>query len=134
VRRVAAAELELERHDLVCFAVAPRDLPAAVAAHGERIPGRAGVLVLSPPPAVAVPAGYVAGRVHARAVAALGAAGPLAAGEPLLLACADPALLAQLGRVLRAAGLDARRTTDVAAAWPADLSAPARRHRRSRAA
>jgi glycerol-3-phosphate dehydrogenase (NAD(P)+) len=134
VRPVAAGELELERHDLVCFAVAPRDLPAAVAAHGNRIPGRAGVLVLSAPPAGPVPAGYVAERVRARAVAALGAAGTLAAGEPLVLACPDRALLAQLGRLLRAAGLDARRTTDVASAWPADLTAPTGRHRRSRAA
>jgi 1-acyl-sn-glycerol-3-phosphate acyltransferase len=134
VRLVAAADLEVGGHDLVCFAVAPRALPAALAAHGERIPERAAVLVLSAPPAGAVPVRYVAERVRGRAVAALGAVGPLAAGEPLLLACEDRALLAQLGRVLRAAGLGARRTTDVAAPWPADLSAPIRRHRRSRAA
>jgi len=134
VRPLPAAELELERHDLVCFAVAPRDLPAAVRAHGDRIAERAGVLVLCAPPAGPVPVGYVAERVRARGIAALATVGPLAAGEPLVLACADPALLAQLGRVLRAAGLEARRTTDVAAGWPADLSAPTRPHRRPRAA
>jgi len=134
VRAVPPVGLELERHDLVCFAVAPRDLPAAVRAHGERIPGRAAVLVLSAPPGGAVPVGFVAEHVRARGVAVLGAAGPLADGEPLVLACADPALLATLGRVLRAAGLRARRTTDVSAPWPAELSAPTRSQRRSRAA
>jgi glycerol-3-phosphate dehydrogenase (NAD(P)+) len=134
VRSVPAAELDLTGHDLVCFAVAPRDLPAALNLHGERIPERAAVLVLSAPPVGAVPVGLVGEHVRARGVAALGAAGPLAAGEPLVLACADRALLATLGRVLRAAGLRARRTTDVSAAWPAELSAPTRSHRRSRAA
>ena len=42
-----AAELELSRHDLVCFAVPSAALPAAVAEHGAHIPSRAGVLVLS---------------------------------------------------------------------------------------
>src|SRR3954447_7660875 len=42
---VPAAELELQHHDVVAFALPPRRLAAAVAAHGGRIPGRAGVLV-----------------------------------------------------------------------------------------
>jgi hypothetical protein len=105
-----------------------------VRAHGDRIPERAVVLVLSAPPAGAVPVGYVAERLRGRTVAALGAAGPPAEGEPLVLACADRAVLATLGRVLRAAGLRARRTTDAAAAGAGDLTIPARPHGRSRAA
>ena len=46
VHVMRAAELELAHHDLVCLAVPTRELPAAVAALGERIPARAGVLVL----------------------------------------------------------------------------------------
>ena len=41
----AADALDLRHHDLVCFAVEPGELPATVAAHGARVPGRAGVLV-----------------------------------------------------------------------------------------
>jgi glycerol-3-phosphate dehydrogenase (NAD(P)+) len=110
-------ELRLERHDLVCLAVAPRELPAVVAALAGRIPGRAGVLVLSSAPG-ALPADYVAERVPARAVATLSGAEAMAAGEPLALASEDGAFLAQLERVLRAA----------------DLSTQTRRPRRSRAA
>jgi glycerol-3-phosphate dehydrogenase (NAD(P)+) len=110
-------ELRLERHDLVCLAVAPRELPAVVAALAGRIPGRAGVLVLSSAPG-ALPAGYVAERVPARAVATLSGAEAMAAGEPLALASEDGAFLAQLERVLRAA----------------DLSTQTRRPRRSQAA
>ena len=40
-----ASELELGGHDLVCLAVPARALPGVLAAHGERIPRRAGVLV-----------------------------------------------------------------------------------------
>jgi hypothetical protein len=105
-----------------------------VRAHGDRIPERAVVLMLSAPPAGAVPVGYVAERLPGRTVAALGAARPLAEGEPLVLACADRAVLATLGRVLRAAGLRARRTTDAAAAGAGDLTIPARPHGRFRAA
>ena len=74
-RRRAPRDLELSRHDLVCFAVPAAALPAAVAAHGGAIPPRAGVLVLSKglvPPLGTLPAAYVAERVHAWAVAGLG--------------------------------------------------------------
>src|SRR3954454_17533939 len=43
---VRAADLELDHHDLVAFAVPPLQLPAAVAALGPRIPARAGVAVV----------------------------------------------------------------------------------------
>ncbi|HEX2104367.1 MAG TPA: hypothetical protein VHF51_12000, partial [Solirubrobacteraceae bacterium] len=93
------------------------------------------VLVLCAPAAGAVPIGYVSARVRARAVAALRPSGALAAGEPLVLACADGAFLAQVGRLLRAAGLDVRCTTDVtAAARAVDLTARSRPNGRSRAA
>src|SRR5437764_2634207 len=47
VTPLRAAELELGHHDLVCLAVPARSLPSVMAAHGERIPRRSGVLVLS---------------------------------------------------------------------------------------
>jgi glycerol-3-phosphate dehydrogenase (NAD(P)+) len=134
VRAVAPAALELHRHDLVCLAVAPRELPAAVAAHAGRIPGRAGVLVVLGAPAGALPAAYVAERVRARAVVTLGGAEVLAAGEPLVLAGPDRAFLAQVRRTLRAAGLDVRRTTDMTEPRPVDHPIPTRRPRRPRAA
>ena len=42
VRVMRASELELGGHDLVCLAVPARALPSVLAAHGERIPRRAG--------------------------------------------------------------------------------------------
>ncbi len=42
VRVMRAADLKLGGHDLICLAVPARALPAALAAHGERIPRRAG--------------------------------------------------------------------------------------------
>ena len=120
VRVARAAELELQRHDVVCFAVPGRDLPAAVAAHGEQVPARAGVVVLSGalvPPAGALPSAYVAQRVRARAVACLGGAGEhadaLAPGGALVVASTDEPFLAQLAEVLGRAGLDVQRTSDV---------------------
>jgi glycerol-3-phosphate dehydrogenase (NAD(P)+) len=148
VRVVRAADLELQHHDLVCLAVPARDLPAVVAAHGGRIPARAGVVVLTRgpvPPGDAPAAAYVAERVGTRAVASLGGAGDaasaLAGGAALVVASADEAFLAQLAAVLAAGGLDVERTTDAAVAeervepgrWAA-MTTPTRRPRRSRAA
>ena len=42
-----AAELELSTDDLICLAVPARALPAVLAAQGERIARRSGVLVLA---------------------------------------------------------------------------------------
>src|SRR5829696_3038862 len=75
---VRASELELSRHDLVCFAVPAAGLPAAVAAHGGAIPRRTGVLVMSKglvPPLGTLPSAYVAERVGSWAVGALAGAG-----------------------------------------------------------
>ena len=46
MRVTPSGELRLAAHDLVCLAVPAGDLPAVLAAHGGRIPARAGVLVL----------------------------------------------------------------------------------------
>ena len=116
-----AAELELSAHDLVCLAVPARALPAALAAHGARIPARAGVLVVSKglvPPLATLPSAYAAERVQARSVAALGgpshAADALAHGASIVLASRDDAFAQELATVLGRAGFDVHATRDVA--------------------
>jgi glycerol-3-phosphate dehydrogenase (NAD(P)+) len=120
VHVLRAAELEPGGHDLVCLAVPARSLPAVVAAHGERIPRRAGLLVLSKglvPPLGTLPSAFAAERCGARAVAVLG--GPLQAGDVLehgasvVLASLDLGFARQLGDGLLAAGIDVSITTDV---------------------
>lgn len=117
---VACADLDLERADLVVLAMPSRALPAAVAAHGSRIPERAGVLVLSKglvAPNGQIPTAYVAERVPARAVATLGgpghAADALDHGAALVIASDDADLAAQLQQALRLGGLDAEPSADV---------------------
>jgi glycerol-3-phosphate dehydrogenase (NAD(P)+) len=100
VRAVPAAELELGAHDLVCLAVPARDLPAALAAHGARIPARAGVLVVSKglvPPLGTLPA-----------------ADALEHGASVVLATHDDAFAADLAAVLAKAGFDVHASRDVA--------------------
>jgi glycerol-3-phosphate dehydrogenase (NAD(P)+) len=120
VRVLAAADLELRTHDLICLAVPAPALPAVMAAHGERIPRRAGVLVLSKglvPPLGTLPSAFVAERCAARAVAALG--GPADAPEVLehgasvVLASVDRGFRRELADVLSTAELDVSRTSDV---------------------
>lgn len=120
IRVVRAADLELGGHDLVCLAVPARALPAVLAAHGERITQRAGVVVLSKglvPPLGTLPSAYAAERVRARAVGVLG--GPAHADEVLehgasiVLASVDAAFSRQLADSLAAAGLDVTSTSDV---------------------
>ena len=120
VRVVRAAELELGGHDLVCLAVPARALPAVLAAHGERIPRRAGLLVLSKglvPPLGTLPSAFAAERCSARAVAVLGgpahAAEVLEHGASVVLASLDRGFARQLADALVAAGLDVSITTDV---------------------
>lgn len=120
VRVTRAADLELDRHDLVCFAVPARALPSTVAAHGGRIPSRAGVLMLSKglvPPLGTLPSAYVGERVSARAIAALGgpghAADVLSHGASLVLASSDAAFARQAADALRGAGLDIHLTRDL---------------------
>jgi 1-acyl-sn-glycerol-3-phosphate acyltransferase len=120
IRIARAVDLELGGHDLVCLAVPARSLPAVLAAHGDRIPQRAGVLVLSKglvPPLGTLPSAFAAERVRARAVGVLG--GPAHAGEVLdhgasiVLASVDAAFARQLSESLGAAGLDVTCTSDV---------------------
>src|SRR5450755_1160468 len=120
VHVMRAAELELGGHDLVCLAVPARSLPSAIAAHAERIPRRAGLLVASKglvPPLGTLPSAFVAERVNARAVAVLGgpaqAADVLEHGASVVLASVDRSFARRLADVLRAAGLDVSPTNDV---------------------
>jgi 1-acyl-sn-glycerol-3-phosphate acyltransferase len=120
VRVVRASELALGCHDLVCFAVPARSLPSVLAAHGEKIPHRVGVLVLSKglvPPLGSLPSAFVAERCNARAVAVLGgpahAAEVLEHGASVVLASLDGAFNRQLSDALQSAGLDVSLSTDV---------------------
>jgi glycerol-3-phosphate dehydrogenase (NAD(P)+) len=120
IRVTRASDLELGGHDLVCLAVPARALPSVLAAHAERIPRRAGVVVLSKglvPPLGTVPSAFTAERCRARAIAVLGgpshAADALEHGASVVLASVDPAFLRQLSEVLADAGLDVTVTTDV---------------------
>jgi glycerol-3-phosphate dehydrogenase (NAD(P)+) len=115
-----ASELELGGHDLVCFAVPARALPAVLAAHGERIPRRAGLLVLSKglvPPLGTLPSAFVAERCAARAVAVLGgpahAAEVLDHGASVVLGSVDQGFAQQVAETLRSSGLDVSVTNDV---------------------
>jgi glycerol-3-phosphate dehydrogenase (NAD(P)+) len=120
VRPMRAGDLELSRHDLVCFAVPASGLPAAVAAHGGAIPPRAGVLVMSKglvPPLGALPSAYVSERVRAFAVGALGgpahAAAELEAGASMVVAAGDRGFTRQVADALNAAGFDVARSDDM---------------------
>jgi glycerol-3-phosphate dehydrogenase (NAD(P)+) len=120
VHVMRAAELELGGHDLVCLAVPARSLPSALAAHAERIPRRAGVLVLSKglvPPLGTLPTAFASERVNARAVAVLGgpshAAEVLEHGASVVLASIDGSFARQLSDALVLAGLDVSITNDV---------------------
>jgi 1-acyl-sn-glycerol-3-phosphate acyltransferase len=120
IRIARAADLQLGGHDLVCLAVPARALPVALAAHGEQIPRRAGLLVLSKglvPPLGTLPSAFASERCRARAVAALGgpahAAEALQNGASVVLASVDRGFARQLADALHAAGLDVTTTTDV---------------------
>ncbi len=115
-----ASELELSRHDLVCFALPAAALPAAVAAHGGAIPHRTGALVMSKglvPPLGMLPSAFVAERVNSWAVGALAgpahAAGAISDGAALVVGASDPAFGRQVTDALTAAGFDAGYTRDV---------------------
>jgi glycerol-3-phosphate dehydrogenase len=120
VTPVRGADLELSRHDLVCFAVPAGSLPAAVAAHGGAIAPRAGVLVMSKglvPPLGTLPSAYVAERVRAQSVGVLGgpahAAAALEAGASLVVAATDPGFARLIGDALAAARFDVAGSTDM---------------------
>jgi glycerol-3-phosphate dehydrogenase len=120
VHVMRAAELELAGHDLICLAVPARALPGVVAAHGERIPRRAGLLVLCKgvvPPLGMVPSEFVSTRSRARALAVLGgpshAADALVHGASVVVASRNQAFARQLADALTTAGLEVSITKDV---------------------
>jgi glycerol-3-phosphate dehydrogenase (NAD(P)+) len=120
IRVMRASELELAGHDLVCLAVPARALPSVLAAHGERIPRRAGLLVLCKgvvPPLGTVPSQFVSSRSRARAIAALGgpshAADALEHGASLVVASSNRAFARQLADALSSSGLEVSITSDV---------------------
>jgi glycerol-3-phosphate dehydrogenase (NAD(P)+) len=120
IKVMRAADLELEGADLVCLAVPARALPGVLAAHGERIPRAAGLLVLSKglvPPLGTLPSAFACERCAARAVAVLGgpshAAEAVQSGASVVVGSTDRALAKQLADVLRRAGLDVQITSDV---------------------
>jgi glycerol-3-phosphate dehydrogenase (NAD(P)+) len=120
IRVLRASELNPEGHDIVCLAVPAKALPAVLAAHGSRISGRSGVLVVSKglvPPLGTLPSAFAAERCKARAVAVLGgpshAAEMLENGASVVVASIDKGFARQLADTLRAAELDAETTTDV---------------------
>jgi len=120
VNVVRASELALGGHDLICLAVPARSLPAVLAAHGERIPRRAGLLVLSKglvPPLGTLPSAFTAERSRARAIAVLGgpahAADVLDHGASVVVASVDRAFARQLADMFAAAGLDVSSSSDV---------------------
>ena len=120
VRVLRAVELELGAHDLVCLAVPSRSLPAVLAAHGEKITRRAGVLVLSKglvPPLGTLPSAYVSERCRARAIAVLGgpshSADTLTSGASVVIASLDSGFRRQLADALATAALDTTLSSDV---------------------
>jgi 1-acyl-sn-glycerol-3-phosphate acyltransferase len=120
IKLVRASELELGGHDLICLAVPARSLPSVMAAHGERIPRRAGVLVLSKglvPPLGTLPSAFVSERCAAHAVASLGgpahAAEVLQNGAAVVVATHDRGFARQLTDLLKSAGLEILISTDV---------------------
>jgi glycerol-3-phosphate dehydrogenase (NAD(P)+) len=120
IRPLRAAELELGDHDLICLAVPARALPSVMAGHGERIPRRAGVVVLSKglvPPLGTLPSAFASERCGARAVAVLGgpahAADVLENGASVVIATHDKGFARQLADLLRSVRLDVSRTPDV---------------------
>jgi 1-acyl-sn-glycerol-3-phosphate acyltransferase len=120
IRVMRAADLDLEGADLVCLAVPARSLPGVLAAHGERIPRAAGLLVLSKglvPPLGTLPSAFASERCAARSVAVLGgpahAAEAIQRGASVVVGSTDRALAKQLGARLRQAGLDVHISSDV---------------------
>ncbi|HEY2771226.1 MAG TPA: 1-acyl-sn-glycerol-3-phosphate acyltransferase [Solirubrobacteraceae bacterium] len=120
VHVLRASDLELQASDLVCLAVPARALAAVTAAHGEKIPRRAGLVVMSKGlvgPFGTLPSAFVAERTSARAVAVLG--GPSHAPEVLdhrasiVLASLDRGFARQLADALDTAGLDVSTSNDV---------------------
>ncbi|HWD73504.1 MAG TPA: 1-acylglycerol-3-phosphate O-acyltransferase [Solirubrobacteraceae bacterium] len=120
VRVLRASDLAPAGHDILCLAVPAKALPAVMAAHGERISSRVGVLVVSKglvPPLGTLPSAFAAERCNARAVAVIGgpahAAEMLECGASIVVASLDKGFSRQLADALTAAKLDVSITSDV---------------------
>jgi 1-acyl-sn-glycerol-3-phosphate acyltransferase len=120
VRVLRASDLTPAGHDILCLAVPAKALPAVMAAHGERISSRVGVLVVSKglvPPLGTLPSAFAAERCNARAVAVIGgpahAAEMLERGASIVVASLDKGFCKQLADALTAAKLDVSITNDV---------------------
>ena len=113
-----ASGLDLADRDLLVLAVPARDLPALVAAHGDRVPAGAGILVCSKGllPSGQLPSEYVAARFPGHDVACLGgpahSADALAHGASVVVGGADPAFTRQVSDVLVAGGFEVTDTPD----------------------
>lgn len=132
IRVLRATELNLEGHDMVVLAVPATALPSVLAAHGEHITGRTGLVVACKglvPPLGTLPSAFAAERCSARSVAVLGgpadAPAMLARGASLILACADAGLARELAEALRDAGLDVTVSSDVTGVELAGVAAGA---------
>ncbi len=121
VRVVRSSELSLRGQDVVCLAVPARALPAVLAAHGEAVTRRTGVVLGGSgvvPPLGTLPSAFAGERCPARALAVLG--GParpdevVGHGGSVVIASLDGGFARQLGAVLGAAALDVSITDDVA--------------------
>ena len=117
---MAADELSLDGYDIVCLAVAARSLPAVLRAHGDRISGRVGVLVVSKglvAPLGTLPSAFVAERCRARAVAVLGGCydpGELMRGDAsVVVASIDRGFARQLADAIGGDRLTVSTTGDV---------------------
>lgn len=113
-----ATALDLKGRDLVVLAVPARDLPALVAAHGDRLPPGAGILVCSKGllPGGQLPSEYVAERFPDHAIACLGgpahSADALAHGASVVVGGADPGFTRRVADVLATAGFEVTDTAD----------------------
>jgi 1-acyl-sn-glycerol-3-phosphate acyltransferase len=115
-----AEDVELGAHDLVWLAVPARALPELLTALGERLPRRAGLLVMSQglvPPFGTLPSAYASERTHARAVGVVGASAPAAEvlepGASVVVASVDRMFTRQVADALRLARLEVTTSTDV---------------------
>jgi glycerol-3-phosphate dehydrogenase (NAD(P)+) len=100
--------------------VPARFLPETLAMYGDRIPRRAGLLVVSKglvPPLGTLPSAFAAERTHARAVGVLGgstdAADVRTRGASLVVASLDREFAKQVAEALTLARLDVSVSTDV---------------------
>ena len=114
-----AAAMGLAGRDLVILAMPARELPAAMAAYGDRIPAGTGVLVCAKgivDDSGQLPLDYVSERLPGHPVACLGgpahSADALANGASIVVGGADPAFTRLVSDALARAGFDVTDTTD----------------------